>query len=166
MALKLFRASPLPSPPPDYDPQYGRQLIRVLELYFSQLDSRTPNFAESYEADSFIGGTFTGTFVGPVTYAYTSKTANYTATADDCIIDCTANAFTVSLPTAVGIAGKAYTVKNSGSGVITVDPDGAETIDGSATQTLTSGAYGGWGSPINSITIVSTGANWIVVGFA
>lgn len=63
MALTKFRASPLPNPPVEYDPQYIRQLIRVLENYFSQLDSKTPNFAESYTADQFIGGNVTGTNV-------------------------------------------------------------------------------------------------------
>lgn len=55
MALKLFRAAPLPNPPTDWDPQYMRQVIRVLEIYFSQLDSNTPNYAESYTADNFYG---------------------------------------------------------------------------------------------------------------
>lgn len=40
MALNLnARYSPLPGPPTIYDPQYIRQLIRVLELYFNQLDN-------------------------------------------------------------------------------------------------------------------------------
>jgi hypothetical protein len=55
MALTKFRASPLPNPPADYDAQYIRQLIRVLENYFSQLDSNTPNYAQSYTADNFYG---------------------------------------------------------------------------------------------------------------
>lgn len=55
MALKVFRASPLPNPPMDWDPQYMRQVIRVIEVYFSQLDSNTPNYAESYTADNFYG---------------------------------------------------------------------------------------------------------------
>jgi hypothetical protein len=55
MALSRFRASPLPNPPATYDPQYVRQMIRVIETYFSQLDSRTPNYAESYTADEFYG---------------------------------------------------------------------------------------------------------------
>lgn len=63
MALDKFRAAPLPNPPAQYDPQYVRQLIRVLENYFSQLDSRTPNNAEQYTADRFIGGSFSGTSV-------------------------------------------------------------------------------------------------------
>jgi len=40
-----------------------RQVIRVLETYFSQLDSRTPNNAQQYTADAFIGGSFSGTSV-------------------------------------------------------------------------------------------------------
>lgn len=60
MALKLFRAAPLPNPPAQYDPQYIRQMIRVIELYFSQLDSNTPNYAQSYTADDFYGGNLHG----------------------------------------------------------------------------------------------------------
>lgn len=60
MALTKFRASPLPNPPAHYDPQYIRQMIRVLETYFSQLDSNTPNYAQSYTADDFYGGNFHG----------------------------------------------------------------------------------------------------------
>lgn len=63
MALEKFKAAPLPNPPVQYDPQYVRQLVRVLELYFSQLDSLTPNQAQSYRADNFYGGAFTGTNV-------------------------------------------------------------------------------------------------------
>lgn len=55
MALTRFKASPLPNPPSDYDAQYIRQVIRVLETYFSQLDSNTPNYAQSYTADFFYG---------------------------------------------------------------------------------------------------------------
>lgn len=63
MALDKFKAAPLPNPPAQYDPQYMRQVIRVLETYFSQLDSRTPNNAQQYTADAFIGGSFSGTSV-------------------------------------------------------------------------------------------------------
>ena len=58
MALDRFKASPLPNAPAEYDPQYIRQLIRVIETYFSQLDSRTPNNAQQYTADKFVGGIF------------------------------------------------------------------------------------------------------------
>ena len=55
MALDKFRAAPLPNPPAEYDPQYLRQVIRVLETYFSQLDSRAGNNAETYTANFFYG---------------------------------------------------------------------------------------------------------------
>jgi hypothetical protein len=65
MALDKFKAAPIPNPPSQYDPQYMRQVIRVIENYFSQLDSRAGNNAESYTADTFNGGTFNGsTFNG------------------------------------------------------------------------------------------------------
>ena len=60
MALEKFRAPNLPQPGRAYDMQYFMQLIRVLGLYFSQLDSLTPNQANSYRADNFYGGLFSG----------------------------------------------------------------------------------------------------------
>lgn len=98
-------------------------------------------------------GVLTWTSAGNVNYA--AKTANYTVTATDNVIDCTANSFTVTLPTAVGLTGKQYSIKNSASGQsIIVDPNGAETIDGGATYTILFR---------ESITICSTGANWIII---
>ncbi len=63
MALDKFRASPLPNPPTQWDPQYMRQVIRVLEIYFSQLDSNAANHASKYTADEFVGGSFSGTSI-------------------------------------------------------------------------------------------------------
>lgn len=60
MALDKFKASPLPNPPSEYDAQYMRQMIRVLETYHSQLDSRAANNASAYTADDFYGGVFHG----------------------------------------------------------------------------------------------------------
>jgi hypothetical protein len=65
MALEKFKAPPLPLPNDEYDRLYFQQLIRILGIYFSQLDSKTPNIAESYRADNFYGGDFDGgTFTG------------------------------------------------------------------------------------------------------
>jgi hypothetical protein len=60
MALEKFKAPALPIPPAEYSQEYSNQLIRVLGLYFSQLDSKTPNHANSYRADNFYGGLFSG----------------------------------------------------------------------------------------------------------
>ena len=64
MALEKFRAPALPVPPPEFNQQYFTQLIRIIGLYFAQLDSLTPNQAQSYRADDFYGGVFHGDFLG------------------------------------------------------------------------------------------------------
>ena len=63
MALEKFKAPPLPQAPDVYRPEFFSQLVRAVELYFSQLDSLTPNQAQSYRADNFYGGAFTGSNV-------------------------------------------------------------------------------------------------------
>jgi hypothetical protein len=50
MGMIKFRAPTLPNPTGDVDPVYVRQLLRTLELYFNQLDSKTPNQADYYVA--------------------------------------------------------------------------------------------------------------------
>ncbi len=94
------------------------------------------------------------TIGGALNLPYVAKTANYTATASDHTIDATANSFTVTLPTAVGITGRVYNIHNSGTGTITVDADGTETIEGDLTQEVNQ-----W----ENLKIQSTGANWIVL---
>ena len=58
MAMESFKAQPLPHlAPSEVVPRviqdHTHQLLRVLGLYFRQLDSLTPNQAESYRADIF-----------------------------------------------------------------------------------------------------------------
>ena len=60
MALVGFKAPALPLPPPQYDVRQQNDLLRTLRLYFNRLDSLSPNEAQSYRADAFIGGTFKG----------------------------------------------------------------------------------------------------------
>lgn len=87
--------------------------------------------------------------------SYTSATSTYVVQQTDFVIDCTSGTFTVTLPTAAGIVGKQYCIKNSGTGVITVDANGSETIDSSLTFILS--------VQYESIWIVSDGANWKVI---
>jgi hypothetical protein len=60
MALVGFRAPALPLPPQDYNRQQFDELVRALRVYFNLLDSLTPQQAQSYRADNFFGGIFTG----------------------------------------------------------------------------------------------------------
>ena len=48
MAMIFFRASPLPRPTREYSEEQMSQMVRVLELYFNQLDSQTPLQAEFF----------------------------------------------------------------------------------------------------------------------
>jgi hypothetical protein len=62
---------------------------------------------------------------------------------------------TLTLPTAVGITGKRYTIKKTDAGTTTtIATTGGQTIDGAATQALSAQ----WAS----LTVVSTGANWVI----
>lgn len=65
-----------------------------------------------------------------------TKTGDYTLTSSDESIVCnSSSAFTVTLPAASG-SGQTYSIKNINTGVITVEGDGVETIDGQANETL------------------------------
>lgn len=86
--------------------------------------------------------------------SYSEKSANYTITNEDNTINCTANTFTVTLPTAVGITGKKYTITNTGSGIITLATTSSQTIQGELTQLIYKN---------ETFDVMSTGSNWIVI---
>jgi hypothetical protein len=84
MALEKFRAPALPAPSTGYSREYLFQLIRVLGVYFSQLDSNTPNQAESYRADNFFGGIFSGDGYGlKLPHVAASDSTDQVASAND-----------------------------------------------------------------------------------
>jgi hypothetical protein len=85
--------------------------------------------------------------------AVVSKTGAYTVTTDDDVVNCTANSFTLTLYTAVANAGRQIRVKNSGTGLITLDGNGAETVDGVVTMPV---------FPGEDLTLTSDGSNWHV----
>jgi len=89
-------------------------------------------------------------------YGYLAITALRTLDVTDHVVNCTSGTFTVTLPTAVGIKGREYVIKNSGTGVITIDGAGTETIDGALTQTLP--------AQYDFYKVTSDGANWIITG--
>ena len=102
--------------------------------------------------------TFTGkaTMNGGRQSAYVAKTALYTiASATDYCVNCTSGTYSITLPTAVSIAGQEFIVKNSGTGVITIATTSSQTIDGGASGTLTLNQY-------ESLSVMSDGANWII----
>lgn len=95
------------------------------------------------------------TFQNPTILPYTAKTAAYTATDSDYVIDCTSGVFAVTLPTAVGRTGKVFIIKRTSTGLITIVPNGSELIDGSTGVSLD--------IRYSSITVQSTGTGWIII---
>ena len=88
--------------------------------------------------------------------AYAEKTASYNITTSDRTVNCTANSFTLTLPTAVGDTGRVFVIKNSGSGIISVTTsDGIQTIDGDVTVELATQ----W----EALSVQSTGSGWIII---
>lgn len=74
------------------------------------------------------------------------------------LVDTQSGAVTLNLPAAADAAGQVLTVKRMGTGVnaVTIDGDGAETIDGSATNTDLDAQY-------DVLTIVSDGSEWLIL---
>ena len=61
---------------------------------------------------------------------------------------------TITLPTAVGNSNR-YTIKRTGTGVVTINTTSAQTIDGSASASLN--------VRYQSIDVISDGSNWNVI---
>lgn len=91
---------------------------------------------------------------GSLSLPYRAINAIRTLDETDYQIECTANTFDITLPSAIDITGRVYSIKNSGVGVITIKCDGAETIDGEVSQEI---------SQWENIMMVSNGANWIII---
>jgi len=91
--------------------------------------------------------------LGGITFPATGINATYTVGVNDYLIDITGNTITVTLPTAVGVNGKNYVIKNRGTGVVTVATTSSQTIDGANSKSLNNN---------DSIEVISDGSNWII----
>ncbi len=100
-------------------------------------------------------------FDAGLTVKHVSKSANYTATVNDYLIgvDTTGGAVTITLPSAGAIAGKVFVINdeggNAGTANITIATEGSETIDGSATATISTNYA--------SLKIYSDGTNFFTM---
>ena len=135
---------PLPEKSPVTDPKTGRMSLdwqRWFRQFVATVDPA------SIGSISVSGG---------VTLGYAAKTAAYTLTATDYTVNCTSGTFALTLPTAVDVTGQVYNLKNSGTGVITINTTSAQKIDGSASGALTLAQY-------DRMTVQSNGANWMIL---
>lgn len=83
-----------------------------------------------------------------------TKSATYSALETDDTILCSGT-WTLSLYAASGNAGRILFVKNTGTGVITIDGNGSETIDGATTQEIA--------LQYMALTLYCDGSNWHIV---
>lgn len=87
-------------------------------------------------------------------YALTSISGIYTITINDVVIECTSGTFTVTLPPAATVIGRFYFIHNSGTGVITLEGDGSETINKTLNKTIAEN---------DAAQVYSNGSNWIIL---
>jgi hypothetical protein len=86
------------------------------------------------------------------------KTSSYTLTEEDCVIfaNHASTTIEITLPTAVGRAGRYFVVKRTGAALVTILRSGSETIDGATSVDI---------SQINqSVKVISDGTNWKIIG--
>lgn len=121
-----------------------RKLTNVVDPTSAQ-DAATKNYVDSSSAGNL---------------AVTTKTANYTLTGADSVVigDVSGGAFTLTLPTAVGITGKVFTIKYGGGvgqNQLIIATTSAQTIDGISNIYMTS---------FGDVTrLMSDGSNWVEI---
>ncbi len=103
----------------------------------------------------WAAGTGANRLDGSLQLQYIAKTANYTATAADYVIDLTTNTDTITLPTAVGIQGRIYLIKVTANTTGRVVTTSSQTIDGITSYDLT--------AQYKYVEVMSNNANWIIV---
>lgn len=106
---------------------------------------------------AYIGGNWTNQTLSPIAETYATTTADITASSLKTFVDANAGAITITLPTAASVAGFTYTIKKIDSSInaVSVAASGAETIDGSATQSLP--------NQYDVLRVFSNGTQWFIV---
>jgi hypothetical protein len=137
-------------------PSYGP----VVENDLSLADVTTANVSTAKhgftpklpnDATKFLDGT--GAWASPALalLPYVAKAVSYTLTTSDFFVRVTAGGKTMTLPTAVGVAGRRYVIDNDSTGLVYVATTSSQQIEGVLRQTLL---------PQSAMQVYSTGANW------
>lgn len=128
-----------------------RSVGGVADLAINSNSSRVGVQTEAPGSTLHVNGSFA--------VAYVAKTSAYTLTGSDSVVsgDTTGGAFSLTLPSSAGIAGRMYTIKrvNAGANNLTVATTSSQTIDGAATYVLSAQ----W----KYVKVISDSANWLIV---
>lgn len=166
------------TPPAGFAVNYSSDYIRITLPNISNLISASINYALnapavgvtlplSVSGTNVVGGTpqvlglapssTAGlTFTGSVNKTYTSVTGATTLNNTHHFVSASgASTYSVTLPTAVGVAGRIYIIKsNMNAGILlTVNTTSSQTIDGATSRTLTR---------YEALQVISNGSNWEV----
>ena len=114
---------------------------RVAYMYWADTTTGTLKIRDAANAAWIVVGTLGSKYYGNLCNSSVTKSANYTVVATDrgVLLSCTGT-FTLTF-TAAATLGDGFTsvVRNDGAGVITLDANSAELIDGQLTITLQTG---------------------------
>jgi hypothetical protein len=95
------------------------------------------------------------------TFSITTKTGDYTATANEnaIFVDATSGPVTITLPAISGNDGRRYWIKkiDVSANAVTIDGDASETIDGATTYTLS--------NQYDWVSIIVNGTEWSIVSY-
>jgi hypothetical protein len=128
-------------------------LATLLALYDTPVSSPETKFFNGEMEYITVSGALGYTPIGRLTQSVAVNTAAGSTVGLDYVYFVSGTT-TITLPTAVG-NNSMYTIKNTGVGVVTIATTGGQTIDGSASVTL---------SVTNtSLDLISDNANWRIV---
>lgn len=119
-------------------------------------DPKAPTPSAGDNDTSIATTAFVANAIASAAPNYTGVSANYSILATDGTINVTANSPTITLPTAIGVSGKIYRVKNSGTGTVTIATSLTQLIDGSSTKIIN--------TQYSMFALQSNGANWMIIG--
>lgn len=120
---------------------------------YRKLHLRGSGIAATRDSDNGTTISFTESGSSRSISSISSNTSAGSAASTDYVYFCTGT-ITITLPTAVGNTNR-YTIKNMGTGVITIATTSAQTIDGSSTAVMT--------IQYQSLDLVSNNSNWGVI---
>lgn len=124
----------------------GKTTIRTTDA------SRAFSVKSTDDATEYFGISPNGR-IGPMAKRITTvSAATYTTTGGDYVLVAVAGAGTINLVDATLFPGREFEVINRSGGNVTVDPSGAQTVDGAATATVANNT---------SARFISDGSNWL-----
>ncbi len=139
--------------------QLGIKIIKMKKYIYYVL-CLVCGFALCPIAQAFI--TYNSKII-PLLIGYTGVTGNYICTLNDYTLNITTNSnVTITLPDGtIFPQNRCLTIKNSGTGNVTLITTASQTIDGSATQTVQ--AKGGPQRGFSCVVVQNANPNWIII---